>query len=165
MPYHAGSRRENAEIRPTPQRTDHDFEIQGREDQHHAGSSGSKPLSKDDAPQTEVETEEMRVTPFREAVGALMLAATMTRPDVAYAANQLGNLTTTQDQHTGGRRKGHYNTCGARRTLGSSTEERRGRAQNCRHGWTPISPLACPDTRRSFSGEVGMLGGARSVGS
>ncbi|CAM9469842.1 unnamed protein product, partial [Ascophyllum nodosum] len=52
----------------------------------------AKPLSKDDAPQTEVETEEMCVTPYREAVGAIMWAATMTRPDVAYAAHQLGKF-------------------------------------------------------------------------
>ncbi|CAM9956983.1 unnamed protein product [Ascophyllum nodosum] len=34
----------------------------------------------------------MRVTPYREAVGALMSAATMTRPVVAYAAHQLGKF-------------------------------------------------------------------------
>ena len=55
-------------------------------------TAGAKPLSKDDAPQIEVETEEMCVTPYREAVGALMWAATMTRPDVAYAAHQLGKF-------------------------------------------------------------------------
>ena len=49
----------------------------------------TKPLSKDDASPTEAETEKMRVTPYREAIGALMWAATMTRPDVAYAAHQL----------------------------------------------------------------------------
>ena len=50
-------------------------------------AAGAKPLSKDDAPQTEVETGKMRVTPYREAVGALMWAATMTRPDVTYVAH------------------------------------------------------------------------------
>ena len=34
----------------------------------------------------------MRITPYREAVGDLMWAATMTRPDVAYAAHQLGKF-------------------------------------------------------------------------
>ena len=53
-------------------------------------AAGAKPLSKDDTQQTE--TEEMCVTPYREAVGALMWAATMTRPDVAYAAHQLGKF-------------------------------------------------------------------------
>ena len=52
----------------------------------------AKPLSKDDAPQTEVEMEEMRATPYREVVGALLWAANMTRPDVAYAAHQLEKL-------------------------------------------------------------------------
>ena len=35
-------------------------------------AAGAKPLSKNNAPQTEGETEEMLVTPYREAVGALM---------------------------------------------------------------------------------------------
>ena len=83
MPHHAGSRRGNAETRPTPLRADHGFEIQRREDQQHAGSSGSK------TPQTEAETEELHVTPYREAVGVLMWTATMTRPYVAYAVHQL----------------------------------------------------------------------------
>ena len=52
----------------------------------------TKPLSKDDAPQTEAETEGMPVTPYREAVGVLMWAATMIRPDVVYAALQLGKF-------------------------------------------------------------------------
>ena len=51
-----------------------------------------KLMSKDNAPRTEAETEEMRITPYREAVGALAWAATMTRPDVAYAARQLGKF-------------------------------------------------------------------------
>ena len=87
MPHHAGSRRGNAETRPTPLRADRGFEIQRREDEHHAGSSGRKTLSKDDAPQTEAEMEEMRVTPYLEAVGTIMWAAIMTRPDIAYAAH------------------------------------------------------------------------------
>ena len=55
-------------------------------------AAGVEPLSKDDAPQAEAEMEEMRVTPYREAVEALMSAVTMTRPDVANAAHQLGKF-------------------------------------------------------------------------
>ena len=47
----------------------------------------AKPLHKDDTPQTEAEAEEMRVTLYRDEVGALMWTATMTRPDVAYATH------------------------------------------------------------------------------
>ena len=56
-------------------------------------AAGANSLSKDDAPQTDAETEEIRVTtPYREAVGALIWAATITRPDIAYAAHQLEKL-------------------------------------------------------------------------
>ena len=92
MPHHAGPQRENAETRPTPLRADRGFEIQRREDAHHGGSSGSKTPVQRRCPKPEAETEKIRVTPYREAVGALMWAGTMTRPDVAYAAHQLGKL-------------------------------------------------------------------------
>ena len=52
-------------------------------------AAGTKPLSKADGPQTEAEIEEMRGVPYREAVGALIWVATMTRPDLAYAAHTL----------------------------------------------------------------------------
>ena len=75
-------------------------------------AAGAKPLFEDDAPQTEAETEELRATSYREAVGALMWAVTMTRPDVAYAAHQLGKFNDHQGPHTGEQRKGHCNICG-----------------------------------------------------
>ena len=55
-------------------------------------AAGATPLSQDDAPQTEAGAEEVRVIPYREAVGVLMWAATMKRPDVAYAAHPLGKF-------------------------------------------------------------------------
>ena len=125
---------------------------------------GAKPLSKDDASKTEAWMEDMRVTPYREAVGALMWAATMTRPDIAYAAHQPGKFNYSPVPAHGGRQKGPYNICGARRTLGSPTKERRGRAQNCRYRWTPISPLA-ETLGVWFQAERWCLRGARSVGS
>ena len=92
MPHHAGSRRGNVEIRPTPLRTDQASKFNVDKTSTTPAAAGEKPLSKDDAPQTEAETEEMRVTPYREAIGALMWAATMTRPDNAYAAHLLGKF-------------------------------------------------------------------------
>ena len=55
-------------------------------------AAGEKALSKEDSPQTDAEAEEMRQVPYREAVGALKGAATMTRPDLSYAAYQLAKF-------------------------------------------------------------------------
>ena len=126
-------------------------------------AAGAKPLSKDDAPQIEATAEEMRVNPYREAVGALMWAATMTRPDVAYAAHQLGKLNNPGSVHWRAakralqylwRTKDAGITYGG--TPGSSTKL---------SAWVDATFATCPDTRRSVSGGVVMLGGARSVGS
>ena len=158
MSHHAGLRRGNAEF-----------------DQHHyvramaskfsvektsttPAAAGVEPLPKDEAPQIKAETEEMRVTPYREVVGALVWAAAMTRPDVAYDAHQLGNVNDNPGPVHWGAAKGHYNTCSARGTLGSPTEERRGRAQKL-SAWVDADFITCPDTRRSISGGVVMLGG------
>ena len=89
MPHHAGSRRGNAENRPTSLRADHGFEVQRRGDQHHAGSSGSK---------TPVQGRWLpdRGGDGRNACHLLPGGGSgphvMTRPDVAYAAHQLGKF-------------------------------------------------------------------------
>ena len=121
-------------------------------------AAGAKPLSTDAAPQTEAETKKMRVTPQREAVGALTWAATMTRPDVAYAAHQLGKSNDNP---------GTVHWRAAKRALQYLW---RTKDVGITYGATPTSCTklsalvdadfaTCPDTRRSVSGGAVMLGG------
>ena len=113
--------------------------------------AGAKPLSKDDAPQTKAETEERRA--YREAVGAFMWAATMTRTDVAYGDYQLGkrpvlesseNGTTIPVAHKGRWDHVRRNAGVVHKTLGT---------------WVDADFATCPDTRHSVSGGAVMLGG------
>ena len=55
-------------------------------------ASGVPTLSKADEPRKPEEKEEMRKFPYREAVGALMWTATMTRPDIACAARAVARF-------------------------------------------------------------------------
>ncbi|CAN0472465.1 unnamed protein product [Ascophyllum nodosum] len=55
-------------------------------------STGKAPLSKADGPQNDAEIEEMRGIPYREAVGALMWVANMTRPDLIFTAHTLAKF-------------------------------------------------------------------------
>ena len=55
-------------------------------------STGKAPLPKADGPQNDAEIAEMRGIPYREAVGALMWVANMTRPDLAYTARMLAKF-------------------------------------------------------------------------
>ena len=127
-------------------------------------AAGVKPLSKGDAPQTEAETEEVRVTPYREAVGALMWAATMIRPDAAYPAHQLGKFNDNP---------GPVHWRAAKRALQYPWRTKDvgitygGTPGSCTKlsVWVDADFATCPDTRHSVSGGPVMLGGARSVGS
>ena len=121
-------------------------------------AAGAKPLPKNDAPQTEVETEEIRVAPYREAVGALMWAATMTRPDVTYAAHQLGKFHDNP---------GSVHWRAAERTLPYLWRTKDvgitygGAPGSCTKLWAWVDAdfATCPDTRRSVSGGAVMLAG------
>ena len=123
-----------------------------------AGAAGAKPLSKDNAPQTEAETEVMRVTPHWEAVGALMWAATMTRPDVAYVAHQLGKFNDNP---------GPVHWRAAKRALQYLWRTKDvgiiygGTPRSCTKlsAWVDADFATCPDTRRLVSGGTVMLGG------
>ena len=55
-------------------------------------ASGVPTLSKADEPRNPEEKEEMRKFPYREAVGALMWTATMTRPDIACAVRAVARF-------------------------------------------------------------------------
>ncbi|CAM9985453.1 unnamed protein product, partial [Ascophyllum nodosum] len=55
-------------------------------------SSGVQTLSKADEPQTPEEQKEALKFPYREAVGALMWVATMTRPDIASAVRAVARF-------------------------------------------------------------------------
>ncbi|CAM9960652.1 unnamed protein product, partial [Ascophyllum nodosum] len=102
-------------------------------------------------PTNETETEDMRVIPYREAVGALMWAATVTRPDVAYAGHQLKHFNDNPGPvHWGAakrvlqylwRTKDVGITYGG--TLGSCTKL---------SAWVDADFTPCPDSRRSVPG-------------
>ena len=111
-------------------------------------AAGEKPPSKDDALQTEAGTEEMRVTPYREVVGALMWAATLTRPNVAYAAHQLQKFNDNPGPVHWKRTKDVGIAYGG--TPGSCTKL---------SAWVDANFATCPDTRRSVSGGAVNLGG------
>ena len=55
-------------------------------------ATGVKPLSKKDGHKTPEKREEVRRIPYRKAVGALMWAATTTRPDLSFAAHNLAKF-------------------------------------------------------------------------
>ena len=55
-------------------------------------ASGVPKLSKADEPRNPEEKEEIRKLPYREAVGALMWTATMTRPDIACAVRAVSRF-------------------------------------------------------------------------
>lgn len=49
-------------------------------------------LDNSDCPSTESETETMKEIPYRELIGSLMFAAIVSRPDIAFAVNQVSRF-------------------------------------------------------------------------
>ena len=122
----------------------------------------AKPLSKDDAPQTEAETEEMHATPYREAVGALMWAATMTRSDVVYAAHQLGNFNDNPGPTHWRAVKRVLQYLWRTKDVGITYGGTPGSCTKL-SAWVDADFATCLDTRRSVSGGAVMLGGRDQV--
>lgn len=49
-------------------------------------------LTNDQSPKSEIEMEYMRKVPFREAIGSLMFAAIVSRPDIMFAVSQISRF-------------------------------------------------------------------------
>ena len=122
-------------------------------------AAGAKPLSREDAPHTDAETEEMRITQYLEAVEALMWAATMTRPDVAYAAHQIGSFNDNPGPVPWGAANRALQYLWRTKDVGITY---RGMSGSCAKlsAWVDSDFATCPDTRRSVSGGAVTLGGA-----
>lgn len=79
-------------------------------------AAGRKALSKVDRPQTDAEVNEIRQVPYWEVVGALVWAATITRPDMSYAAQQLAKFSENPGSAHWKAAKRCWSTCGAGKT-------------------------------------------------
>ena len=118
-------------------------------------ASGMPTLSEADEPRNPEEKEDMRKFPYREAVGALMWTATMTRPDIACAVRALAKFC----ENPGPAHKKavmkifryllHTKEWGI--TYGGQG------CGLCMEAYTASDFGACLDTRRSVSGAVLML--------
>ena len=121
-------------------------------------ATGAAALSKADGPGNEDEVKEMRDIPYREAVGALMWIATMTRPDLSFAALNVAKFNDNPGQ-------AHWKAvmkamqylkrtihCGI--MYGGTP-----RASTKLSAWVDADHATCPDTRRSVSGAAFMLAG------
>ena len=121
-------------------------------------STGKASLSKADGPQNDAEIAEMCGIPYREAVGALMWVANMTRPDLAYTAHTLAKFGDNPgpEPWKAVMKVPQYlkRTVSLGVTYGGATED------NVKlSAWVDADHASCPDTRRSVSGGAVMLDG------
>ena len=119
-------------------------------------ATGTKPLSKSEAPQKEAEVEEIHHIPYWKAVGALMWAATMTRPDLSHTAQQLARLNDNPGpaHWKAAMRAMQYlwRTKDLGITYGGGLE-----CDIKLSAWVNADHATCTDTRRSVSGGAVML--------
>ena len=121
-------------------------------------ATGVKPLSTEDGPRNPKEREQMGCIPYREAVGALMWAATMTRPDLSFAAHNLakfcGDPGPVHWKATMKALRYFWRTKDLGITYGGVTS--RGLTMSA---YVDSDHATCRDSRRSVSGGEVMLGG------
>ncbi|CAM9520770.1 unnamed protein product, partial [Ascophyllum nodosum] len=121
-------------------------------------ATGVKPLSKEEGPKNPKEREEMRRIPYREAVGTLMRAATMARPDLSFAAHNLAKFCDDPGPvHWKAAMKAlryFWRTKDLGITYGGVTSS--GLTMSA---YVDSDHATCPDSRRSVSGGAVMLGG------
>ena len=119
-------------------------------------ATGVKPLSKEDGPKNPKEREEMRRIPYREAVGARMWAAIMTRPDISFAAHNLAkfcdDLGPVHWKAASKALRYFWRTKDLGITYGGVTS--RGLTMSA---YVDSDHVTCPDSRRSVSGGAVML--------
>ena len=115
-------------------------------------------ISKAEGLQNDAEIAEMRGIPYREAVGALMWVANMTRPDLAYTAHALATFGDNPGpEHWKAVMKALLylkRTASLWVIYGGATEDNMKLS-----AWVDADRASCPDTRRSVSGGAVMLGG------
>ena len=117
-----------------------------------------KPLSKEDGPKNPKERKGMRRIPYREAVGTLIWAATMTRPDLSFGVHNLAKF--CNDPGPVLRKAAmkafryFWRTKDLSITYGGVTS--RGLTMS---PYIDSNHATCPNSRRSISGGAVMLGG------
>ena len=120
-------------------------------------ATGVKALSKEDGPKNSEEREEMSRVPYREAVGALMWAATMTRPDLSFTAHNLAKFCDDPGPvHWEAVMKAlqyFWRTKNLGITYGGGTSN-----DTKMSAYVDSDHATCPDSRRSVSGGAVLLG-------
>ena len=120
-------------------------------------ATGVKALSKEDGPKNSEERGKMSRVPYREAVGALMWAATMTRPDLSFAAHNLAKFCDDPGPvHWEAVMKAlqyFWRTKNLGITYGGGTSN-----DTKMSAYVDSDHATCPDSRRSVSGGAVLLG-------
>ena len=121
-------------------------------------ATGMNPLSKKDGPKISKEREEMRHIPYSEAVGTLMWAATMTRPDILFAAHNLAKFCDDPGPVHWKAAMEALRYFWRTKDLGVAYGGVTSRDLTL-SAYVDSDHATCPDSRRSVSGGTVMLGG------